>query len=101
MTSAYAIGEVRRNIRSPHQGLRFGDILSRTEMVVDGDLDLLSSNIQLVAKDRQILATAIAASAGYLITGDRNHFSHLYGRRVEGVQVVLPAIFLDLHRERL
>jgi hypothetical protein len=39
------------------------------------------------AKDVPILAAA-AAGADLLITGDRRHFGHLFGRTLEGVTVL-------------
>jgi uncharacterized protein len=42
-------------------------------------------------KDAPILAAAVAARAPLLVTGDRTHFGHLFGRSLRGVTVVLPA----------
>ena len=64
-------------------------------------LALCRKTFSLVEKDRPILAAAIAASADYLVTGDKSHFGHLYGTRVSGVCVFTPADFLALHEDRL
>jgi uncharacterized protein len=39
-------------------------------------------------KDIPILAAALSSSASLLVTGDRRDFGHLYGNRIEGVEVV-------------
>ena len=57
--------------------------------------------IQLVTKDRPILAAALAARADYLLTGDKRHFSHLYGLKLQGTIVSSPAAFLAQHMDRI
>lgn len=52
--------------------------------------------VELFAKDRPILATAMRERCDRLVTGDKRHFGHLFGKTVEGVRVVTP---LDLSRE--
>ena len=101
VTSLYAVGEVRRHIVLSAQRLRFDELIARTGMVSDTDLDFVPQGVRLVDKDRPILAAAIAASLDYLITGDKSHFGHLYGTHVSGVHVISPADFLALHEDRL
>ena len=69
--------EVRRHIVLSAQQLRFDELIARTEMVSGADLGFVPQNIRLAEADRPILAVAIAASVDYLITGDKNHFTHL------------------------
>ena len=101
VTSLFAVGEVRRHIVLSAQQLRFDELIARTGMVSDADLGFVPQSIQMVEKDRPILAAAIAASVDYLITGDKSHFGHLYGSRVSGVYVISPADFLDQYEDRL
>jgi len=101
VTSLYAVGEVRRHIKLPAHGLRFDELIARTRLVSDANPAFVPQSILLVEKDRPILAAAIAASVDYLITGDKNHFAHLYLKRVSHVYVINPADFLDLHEDRL
>jgi predicted nucleic acid-binding protein len=101
VTSLFAVGEVLRHIVLSAQQLRFDELIARTGMVSDADLGFVPQTIQLVEKDRPILAAAIAASVDYLITGDKSHFGHLYGTRVSGVYVISPADFLDQYEDRL
>jgi predicted nucleic acid-binding protein len=101
VTSQYAIGEVFRNIRVPAHHLRFESLITRTEIVSDADIRFVPSHITLAAKDRPILAAAIAASVDYLATGDKNHFGLLYNSTVSGVHVLSPTDFHAIHKDRL
>ena len=51
----------------------------------------LAATRRLPDKHVPILATAIAARASALVTGDRRDFGHLYGTTIEGVGVLTPA----------
>jgi predicted nucleic acid-binding protein len=97
--SRYAIDEISRNFKVPGHRSRFEKLLARTRIVSDADSRFIPAHIALVDKDRPILAAAITASVDYLITGDKNHFAHLY--TVSGVRILNPADFLALHEDRL
>src|SRR5258707_459485 len=97
VASRYAINEVFRNVRVAAHHLRFEDLVTRTEIVSDADIRFVPPHIALVAKDRPILAAAIAASVDYLATGDKNHFGLLYNSTVSGVRIISPADFLAIH----
>ena len=101
VTSIYSVDEVRRNIKQNEHHLAFEELLKQTTMVSDGPLQFIPENIHLVAKDRPILATAIFASVDYLVTGDSNHFGHLYGTTVAHVTILSPVDFLNQHAYRL
>ena len=101
ITSTYAIGEVTRNFKVPGHGTRLATLLQRTEIVSDADIRMIPDHIKIIAKDASILAAAIAASADYLATGDKNHFGHLYNTTVSGVHILEPSEFLSLHDDRL
>ncbi len=101
VVSQYVIGEITRNIRSSDHEARLMNLLSQMEIVSDSDVRLIPLHVKLVAKDRQILATAIGASADYLITGDKNHFSHLYFKTISHVFVINPKDFLAQYEDRL
>lgn len=101
VVSHYVIGEVVRNVRSPSHDARLSSLLMRTEIVSDADARLIPANVRLISKDEPILAAAIAASVDYLVTGDKNHFGHLYLKRVSGVYVINPGDFLALYEDRL
>ena len=57
----------------------------------------IESDPQLPAKDRPVLLGALAAGAGFLLTGDVAHFGQLMETEVAGVRVLLPGAYL---RER-
>jgi uncharacterized protein len=100
-TSAYAIDEVRNNILKDGHDQHFTGLLTKTQLVSDANLRFIPTDVTLAEKDRPILAAAIAASADFLVTGDKNHFGHLYNSRIAGVVVVAPADFLDRNAHRL
>jgi predicted nucleic acid-binding protein len=99
--SPYAVEEVRRNIESGGHHDRLDALLLRTLKLSDGPLEIVPRSVILAQKDRPILATAIFASVDYLVTGDKNHFSDLYGTTVSHVQILPPREFLDLYEYRL
>ncbi|MBS1800897.1 MAG: PIN domain-containing protein [Acidobacteria bacterium] len=99
-TSAYAIDEVRKNILNGHHQ-RFTALLTKTQLVSDANLQFIPADVVLAEKDRPILAAAIAASVDFLVTGDKNHFGHLYNSRIAGVAIVAPADFLNQNAHRL
>jgi len=101
VVSYYAIGEAARNIKSLDHRQRFEGLLAQTQFVSDADVRLLPADVALVAKDQPILAAAIAESVDYLVTGDKNHFGHLYSKKVSGVYVINPADFLARCEDRL
>jgi len=57
------------------------------------DLPDLKGVVALDAKDDRIVATAVAADADHLVTGDRRHLLAL--EHYERVQIVTPRAFLD------
>jgi len=99
--SRYALDEIARNLPHPSQRSRLSTLLAKTRIVSDADNRLIPSYVRLVEKDRPILAAAIAASLDYLVTGDKNHFAHLYGTAVSGVQIISPSDFLSIYEDRL
>jgi len=101
VTSPYAVGEVRPHLKRPGHAARFDSLLQETEFVSDVDLRIIPSHIQMVDKDKPILAAAIGASLDYLVTGDINHFGHLYDTVVAHVYVISPTDFLNRHFNRL
>lgn len=99
-SSAYAVAEARRNILAKHPG-RIADLeslvaeLSLCREPSPGTLAWVAAN-HLPPKDAPILAAAIDAGCHMLVTGDRTHFGTLFGRRVRGTVVALPAEAIEL-----
>jgi predicted nucleic acid-binding protein len=95
VTSPHALEEARRNLRLKYPGLV--DALERLVTLASVEPEAPSKDIAwaleqgLPLKDAPILAAAAQARCDVLVTGDRTHFGHLYGRRFRGVEVLSPA----------
>ena len=103
LTSPYAVEETRRNIRekSPAALGRLDHLLQSVRMTEEAPSDLVREAVVrhgVPASDGPILAAALKSGAGYLVTGDRNHFGRLMDRRISdlAVQVLSPASALRL-----
>jgi uncharacterized protein len=100
VTSAYAVDEARGNIarRYPERLARLESYLKMLSLVPEPTEEPLKEAVGygLPSKDAPILAAAIGASCDYLVTGDKRHFGHLYGRVVRGVRVLAPRDMLEL-----
>lgn len=57
------------------------------------DIPDLPDAVPLDPKDNVIVATAVAAHANYLVTGDRKHLLAL--GEYEGIWIVTPRVFLE------
>lgn len=95
LASPHVVAECRRNVREP-------DAVARLEALL-GAVTVLDSEPEPVAlegadalpdKDVPVLAGAVAAGAGFLLTGDISHFGRLMGHRIAGVLVLLPGEYL-------
>jgi predicted nucleic acid-binding protein len=96
MSSAYAIAEAERNLDTPEQGERLRELCARLVVVPEPGLEKLPREARaLPEKDWPILAAAVQARAGVLLTGDRMHFGPFFGARLCGVMVLRPREFLQ------
>lgn len=97
VTSSYAVEEARRNLDTPEQRAEL-DALLATVRISNLLADLAAhpeiTQSGLPEKDVPILRAAVAAGCTHLITGDRQHFGHLFGTTVAGVIVLRPADYL-------
>ncbi len=93
LTSAYAIEEARRNLDEESQRARLEALLGEVRVVGAAAVGL-PGHIDLPAKDRPILLSAIQAGASHLLTGDREHFGRYFGRRLGSVLVLPPSDYL-------
>jgi putative PIN family toxin of toxin-antitoxin system len=96
LTSPHALLETERNLlaKYPNQLDYFNKHLRHfLSMVEEAPASRINWAIALglPLKDAPILATAVESKADFLVTGDRQHFSFLYGETVEGVVIVDPA----------
>ncbi len=100
VSSAHAVEEARRNlaVKHPH---RLGDLehlLASVELSPRPSEPLVAwaESLGLPPKDAPILAAAVQARCHVLATGDRTHFGALFGRRMRGTVVMLPAEAIEL-----
>lgn len=102
LTSSHAATEVRRNVeaRYPNALERFDQLLGLVAVVPEaGPTTLEWARTQsLPDQDAPILAAAAAARVDMLVTGDRTHFGHLFGRSLGGLRVLR---LVDVLRELL
>lgn len=100
LASAYAVEESRRNLALTRAALLpdFEWLVSRLTIVPEASAaETLPEEIGLAEKDRPILAAAVAAQATHLLTGDKEHFGHLFGKIVRGVLILPPSAYLLRH----
>jgi len=100
ISSGYAVEEVKRNLirDRPEAVARLNALLRKVRRVPEPASDSLAPLMSLDAKDQPILLAAIEAGADSLLTGDRRHFGHLYGKSVRDVLILPPADFLATRR---
>ena len=79
--------------RAPGAAQEFCAGLAESAQLVRGLAELRGA-VPLDPKDDKIVATAVKAGAGYLVTGDRRHLLSL--GEYEGIKVVTPREFFDL-----
>ena len=92
VTSAFAWDEAHRNItlKYPQCAPSLDALKGQLEYasVPDAAAILSAANRGLPDKDAPILAAALVAKVDILVTGDRTHFGHLYGKVTDGVRVL-------------
>lgn len=94
----YVFEEARRNLaaKAP-EGLAVLDAIARRIRI--GSLPapqyLAQEATSLPEKDRPVLAAAIHHRCDMLVTGDRTHFGPFYGKQLQGVRIVSPAMLAE------
>lgn len=95
VVDGFVLEEARRNL--PVGALGRLEALARVSEVHLSRPDALDGPAHgLPAKDVPVLRAAIALGCDALITGDRRHFRHLMGRRIEGVWVLATSSAVGL-----
>ena len=94
-TSPHAAAEAQRNlqVKYPDTLPRLRTLMSQIETVPEAPPADVAWAIEqgLPLKDAPVLAAALASGADALVTGDRTHFGHLFGRKVRTLVVLTPA----------
>jgi len=98
-TSPHAAEEARRNLRLkyPTAVLRAEALLRVVTMEPEATPAAVAWAVEqhLPLKDAPVLAAAVVAGVDVLVTGDRTHFGHLFGRRLRGLDVLTPTQALE------
>jgi predicted nucleic acid-binding protein len=55
--------------------------------------------VTLDAKDIPLLCAAIHARCDYFVTGDKYDFGHLYGKKIEGIEIITVKRLTELFAE--
>ncbi len=93
--SPHALEEARRNLelKCPGAVPRLERLLGAVEICQECSAESAgwARTHGLPDKDAPILGAAAQAKAELLVTGDRTHFGHLFGKTLRGVRIVTPA----------
>src|SRR5690348_8034192 len=92
-SSRYAIEEARFNLADNNHLQRLITLTGKLRCFQASNRQL-PRGVFLPEKDAPILLGAIEAEADYLLTGDSRHFGAYFGKKIEGVTVVLPGEYL-------
>jgi predicted nucleic acid-binding protein len=90
-SSRYALEEARINLADEVQRKRLDELSIQLFEAGPGHLP---RGISLPTKDAPILLAAVEARATHLLTGDVRHFGPYFGRKIEGIAILLPAEYL-------
>lgn len=103
LASGYTIDEAQRNIQrdQPSALTGFYEVRGRLSVSLEPSEELvarlnshLPGGIRLPKKDLPVLGGAIVAGADWLVTHDGDHFGPLYGKTVQGVEIMKPGTAL-------
>jgi predicted nucleic acid-binding protein len=103
LATPYTIDEAERNIQRelPNAHPAFLAVREHLNITLEPSEDLvanlnshLPSGIRLPNKDLPVLGGAIVAGADWLLTHDGDHFGPLYGKTVQGVEIMKPSTAL-------
>lgn len=98
ITSDYVMGEVLRNLHQTAQAERLRGLMRIVRVLAHSDLPEIAEADQVAEKDRKVLAAAVRAEADHLISGDKKHIGHVYGKRIRGVRITAPSELLAVLR---
>ncbi len=96
VTSAYAAEEAKRNLDTADQQRELEQLLDGIELIEHhpSKIPSIEKQVELHEKDLPILLAAIDAKCTHLITGDVRHFGEYFGKRVGGVLILRPAVYV-------
>ena len=87
VTSDLAVEEARKNLalKRPAWLSAFESLLAGLEVVPSVLFEL---SVPIATKDAPLLCAAIRSRCRHFVTGDKRDFGHLYGQRVQGVEII-------------
>jgi predicted nucleic acid-binding protein len=98
VSSAYAVDEARRNLarKQPERQPELERLVARIAICAEPTAELVkwAATAGAPERDAPILAAAAQAGADWLVSGDRG-FVPAHGRRLRGVEIIMPATALD------
>jgi predicted nucleic acid-binding protein len=94
-SSRYAMAEADLNLDDESQRKRLATLVEKLQLFEASEREL-PRGISLPEKDVPILLAAIAARATHLLTGDVRDFGPYFGKKIEGVMIVLPGEYLSM-----
>jgi uncharacterized protein len=92
-SSRYALEEARINLEDDDQRRRLARLSEKIQLF-DARRRELPRGISLPEKDVPIILAALEAGCTHLLTGDVRHFGPYFGKKIEGVAIVLPGEYL-------
>ena len=95
VSSPHTWEEARRNIERKRPHLLPG-LMALQQGVTITRAFRLPPDVEMVDKDKPVIAGAIGGACTHLWTSDRLHFGHLFGKTVHGVAVVSSLQLVDL-----
>lgn len=87
VTSSNATAEAERNVLVKRPAWHDGYQAIMGGVVILDSVDA-PVPVEIAAKDRPIIATAIKHKCDYLVTGDKRDFGHLFGQNISGTKIV-------------
>jgi uncharacterized protein len=94
-SSRYALAEADVNLDDQNQRRRLSSLAEKLQFFEASQREL-PRGISLPEKDVPILLAAIEARATHLLTGDVRDFGPYFGKKMEGVAIVLPGEYLRM-----
>jgi predicted nucleic acid-binding protein len=87
VTSNLAVEEARKNLVLKRVAWlpAFEDVIADLEI---SPSVLFELPVSIATKDAPLLCAAIRSRCSLFVTGDRRDFGHLYGQKVQGVEIV-------------
>ena len=92
-SSRYALEEARANLDEDAQRPRL-DKLAEAVHWFEAGQSKLPHAASLPEKDVPVLLAAIEARSTHLLTGDVRHFGPYFGKKIEGIVIMLPGEYL-------